>query len=168
MNEDFENLNSLNTIIGRNVYVVPRPADFGIPSGNTSDYYNLDGIIFATGLNQNNPDNSSQNRDIGAFGSIMNYRNIGNTGDNDSGSDRGGNYFRDVDVMGVMNLRGAAISYNAGYFGLYRQAGSSYRGMFMHYYFDQRIPQIGSPYIITGAVQLGRTIIFELVRLDQI
>lgn len=167
LNESFENLNSLNTIIGRNVYVVPRMEHFGIPTGNPEDYFNIDAIIFATGLNQNNPDNSLVDRDIGTFASIMHYSKVGNTGDNNTGANRGASYGGDADVMGVMNLRGASISYTAGIFGRFGPP-SSFRGMFMHHYFDQRIPLIGSPYIITGSTEFDKITIFESVRINQI
>lgn len=164
-----ERLNSRTDIIGRNVYVVPRAKDiaFNLDIPLTDDrYFNIDAIIFATGLDQNNPDNSltGHRRDIGAFGMVMHYQNVGSLGNQKPGSNSGLDF---RDVLGVLRLRGSVLNYTSGFFGQYRVAGSNLDGMFQHYYFDRRLTVSGfSSYLVPGSG--SGSSVFELIRLDRI
>lgn len=155
--DSFNNILSMNGIIARNVYVVPRPT-----ASNNFDPFEINATVFATGLRLNANNINPDRRQAGVFGNAIYYRYIGDPGTQQNRPGyRNGNW--DNLIHGIMTLKGAVINYSMGVFTI--RTVNAQDGMYERYYFDKRL-SIVRPNYMPGTNQ--GTIAFELLRMQEV
>ncbi len=152
-NDLLSNLHTMNGLICRNAFVVPRHYNF---SNNFNDRFEVNAFVFATGLEVSDP--VEKDRDRGIYANIVYYSNVGNSKGTKIGFDNG-NW--DKTVHGMMVLLGSVVNYEGGIFTIHQ---STQDGMYERYFFDKRLSII-KPKYMPGTNQ--GSLIFEWVRLTQ-